>query len=76
MLILLQTSCMTLLFQCLNDSTLPRNEHNDKLVAAQLPLLTLIDDILYFVDPKQQGVKHCIVPVRLRNQLMEDGRVL
>jgi len=34
------------LIQCLNDGT---------LVVIQLPLLTLIDDILYYVDAKQHA---------------------
>jgi len=60
------------LIQCLNDGTLLNNERQAKLVATQSPLFTLIDGILYYVDPKQRGVKRCVVPVHLQNQLMEE----
>ena len=60
------------LIQCLNNGTLPRNEHHAKLVATQSPLFMLLDEVLYYVDPKQRVVKRCVVPAHLRNQLMEE----
>jgi len=35
-------------------------------------LFTLINDTLYYVDRKQQGVKRCVVPAHLWTQLMEE----
>ena len=55
------------LIQCLNDGTLPLIEQLAKLVATHSPLFTLIDDILYYVDSKQRGVKRCVALAHLWN---------
>lgn len=41
-------------------------------VVTQAPLFTLVDGILYFVNPKQHDRRQCVVPVHLRKSIMKE----
>jgi len=40
---------------------------------AQASMLTLVDDILYYVHPKQENRRRVVVPKHLRKQIMEEN---
>ena len=41
-------------------------------IAIQVPMFTVIDGILYYLDEKQPGIKRIVVPKHLRRQIMQD----
>ena len=52
---------------------LPAEEKRAKIVVAQASMLTMVDDILYYVDPKQENRRRVVVPKQLRKQIMEEN---
>ena len=44
-----------------------------KKVCGQAMHFAIIDDILYFIDSKQQGRKRAVVPVHLREQILREN---
>ena len=60
------------LIKYLSDGTLPAENYKAKQVATQVPLFTLLHDVLYFVYPKQKHRKRCVVPRQTRERLMEE----
>ena len=53
-------------------SMLPENKHSASKVIAQAPLFTLTDQILYFIDTKQNNLRGVVVPHHLRQQIMNE----
>ena len=52
---------------------MPADEKRARTVVAQASILTLGDDILYYVDPKQENRRRVVVPKHLRKQIMEEN---
>ena len=63
---------LTHLLCFLQQGKLPDNPEAARKVAAQAPLFTLADGILYFINPKQRDRRQCVVPVHLRKPIMEE----
>ena len=57
----------------MNKGTLPADENKARKIAAQAPSFSLLNGILYFVDSKNKNRKRCVVPVQMRQQLMEEN---
>ena len=58
--------------QFLLHGTLPDDAKRSKKVAAQAPSFTMIDNILYYLDSTKKDRKRCVVPLHLRQQVMEE----
>ena len=54
------------------EKILPEDTANTRRIAAQSPMFTVIEEILYYLDDKQPGVKQIVVPKHLRVQIMQD----
>jgi len=52
---------------------LPDCDKKAKRLAAQAPLFTLMNGILYFLDSKRGGRKRCVVPHHLRQGIIEEN---
>ncbi len=48
--------------QFLEDEELPPDSKRARKVAGQLHLFTMVDGVLYFVDPKQKHRRRAVVP--------------
>ena len=57
----------------MENDELPAEEKRAKAVVAQASVLTLVDDILYYVDSKQGNKRRIVVPEHLRKQIMEEN---
>ena len=55
------------------DNKLPEEEKRKQKVATQAPLFTIVDDILYYVNPKQNNEKRVVVPKHLRDEIMKEN---
>ena len=55
------------------DNKLPEEEKRKQKVATQAPLFTMVDDILYYVNPKQNNEKRVVVPKHLRDEIMKEN---
>ena len=53
--------------------TLPQAPQQARRLAAQESIFTVIDNILYFIDPKCDDRRRCAVPTHLRVGLMEEN---
>ena len=49
----------------LKEGTLPSDDQKAKKVTSESHLFTLVDDILYYLDPKQGDQKRTVVPKQL-----------
>ena len=56
----------------LSDGQLPKCEGKAKKIV-QASLFTLVDEILYYLDPKRDNHKRCVVPCHLRSKIMEEN---
>ncbi len=61
-------SDLSFMFNFLVHNKLPSDEQNARKVAAQALHFCVVDNILYFVDPKNGGRKRSAVPKHLREQ--------
>ena len=57
----------------IENETLPAEEKRAKAVVVQASVLTLVDNILYYVDSKQGDRQWIVVPEHLRKQIMEEN---
>ena len=57
----------------LQEGDLPDDEKQARKVTSQAASFSLIDDILYFVDPRRGNSKRAVVPKHLRQQIMEEN---
>ena len=68
----LRHSYLCLLIHYSYKVVLPGDKHEAQTVAAQAPLFALLHDDLYFVAPKQHHTKRCVVPLHMREKLVEE----
>ena len=61
------------MIQFLETGNLPDNVSQSQKIAAQALQFSLVDGILYFVDTKQQSKKQVVVPVQLRQKLLQEA---
>ena len=61
-----------MLMNYLEKGMLPEDKQLINKVIAQAPMFTLVNQILYFVDAKQNNLKRVVVPPHLRQQLMSE----
>ena len=52
--------------------TLPESNNSVCKVAAQAPFFTLVDGVLFFVNPKHRDRKQCVVPRHLQQTIMQE----
>ena len=57
----------------LEDGTLPDGDKEAKKIAAQALHFSIIDRILYFVDPKGPGRKRAAVPTQLQEKILHES---
>ena len=57
----------------LEENKLPAEEKRARKIAAQALHMTLLDGILYYIDPKQDGRKRVVVPKHLQDQIMKEN---
>ena len=57
----------------LSDGQLPNDSNRAKVIASQEALFTLVDGVLYYVDPKSDHPRRVAVPQHLRKQLLEEN---
>ena len=57
-----------ILIDYLEKGMLPEDKHLTNKVIAQAPLFTLADQILYFIDTKQNNMRQVVVPHHLGNK--------
>ena len=58
------------LLMLIEGGVLPEDSGKAKKIAAQAPNFTLVDSILYFIDPKCPKQKRVVVPIHLREEIM------
>ena len=51
---------------------LPQDEIRARKMVLQQSLFTEVDDVLHFVDPKQNNRKQAVVPMSLQRRLLEE----
>ena len=59
------------LIRYLEDGILPRDERQSRRVAAQSTLFTLVDGVLFNIDPKRNHQKCAVDPEDLRESIMQ-----
>ena len=59
------------IIEFLKIGSLPADEKRARKIALQAPLFSVVDDTLYYVEPKRRG-KRVVVPLSLRRKLMEE----
>ena len=57
----------------LSDGRLPNDSNRAKVIASQEALFTLVDGVLYYVDPKSDHRQRVAVPQHLWKQLLEEN---
>ena len=57
----------------LEKGELPLNEKRARRIALQASLFTLVDGVLFYLDPKQEHRKRAVVPSHLREQLLQEN---
>ncbi len=60
--------------QFLEDEELPPDPKRAQKVAAQQHLFTMVDGVLYFVDPKQEHRRRAVMPKHLQEQILGENR--
>jgi len=58
------------MYDYLQQGSLPDDERTAKKISAQAMNFAVVDDVLYLIDPKQQGRKRAAVPHHLRRQIL------
>ena len=58
----------------LSDGQLPACEKKAKKIVLQASLFALVDGVLYYLDPKREHRRRCVVPCQLRSKIMEENR--
>ena len=61
------------LYDYVEKGEVPKDGQQAKKVCGQAMHFAVIDDILYFIDSKQQGRKRAVVPVHLREQILREN---
>ena len=49
------------------------NQKRARRIATQQSLFTLVDGVLYFLDPKQEHQCRAVVPSHLQEQILEEN---
>ena len=57
----------------LEKGELPLDEKRARRIALQASLFTLVDGVLFYLDPKQEHRKRAVVPSHLREQLLQEN---
>ena len=57
----------------LTDGTLPSDDLKAKKIAGQSHVFSLVDDVLYYLDPRRGDQRRAVVPKQLRNQILEEN---
>ena len=57
----------------LEDGILPSDDRQAKKLALQGSQFVLVDNILYYADPKNNGKKRALVPKQLQNGILEEN---
>ena len=57
----------------LEKGELPLDQQRARKVALQETLFTIVDQILYYVDPKQTNRRRAVVPCQLQEKIMEES---
>ena len=52
---------------------LPQDPHRAHKIAAKASMFAMVDNILYFIDPKRRNRKRAVVPQHLRQTIMEEN---
>ena len=61
------------IIQFLRDGSLPADAHLARKLSAQAEQFTLVDEVLYYVDSRQEYRKRCVVPSHLRARVLEEN---
>ena len=61
------------IFDFIQKEQLPQDEKRARKITLQASLFTIADDMLYYVDPKQEHRKRVAVPGHLQEQILEDS---
>lgn len=61
------------LVQFLEHGKLPEQETRARKISLQSLLFTLVDRVLFFIDPKSGGRRRVVVPEHLRDKIMEEN---
>ena len=56
----------------LEHNELPRDEQRARKVTLRGSLFTVIDSVLYFIDPKKNGTPQALLPKHLQQKVMEE----
>ena len=56
----------------LQEKTLPEATADARRIAVQAPMFTVIEEMLYYLDDKQPGIKRIVVPKHLHVQIMQE----
>ena len=57
----------------LSDDQLPECEKKSRRCVLQASIFTLVDGVLYYLDPKREHRRRCVVPCQLRSKVMEEN---
>ena len=57
----------------LSDGQLPACEKKAKKIVLQASLFALVDGVLYYLDPKREHRRRCVVPCQLRSKIIEEN---
>ena len=61
------------IFRFMEAEELPSDSKRARKIATQQSLFTIVDDVLYFVDPKQDHRRRAVVPRHLQEQILEEN---
>ena len=57
----------------LDTDELPADDKQARKIAVQQSMFTVVDDVLYYIDPKRDHQKRIAVPKQLREQVLEEA---
>ena len=61
------------IIQFLEKGELPHDPTRARKIAVQGPLFTLVDDVLFYLDPKHNDRRRAVVPEHIRGRVMEEN---
>lgn len=61
------------IIQFLEQCELPQDPTRARKIAVQGPLFTLVDDVLFYLDPKHSDRRRAVVPEHIRGRVMEEN---
>ena len=61
------------LYDYVASGTVPKDKQQAKKTCGQAVHFSFIDNILYFIDSKQQGRKRTVVPAHLQEQILREN---